>query len=60
MIQMPKTVVRKEENIDETLRRFKRDVSKSGNLTQARKKEYYIKPSTERKNRKKILKNRKY
>ncbi|WP_050337348.1 30S ribosomal protein S21 [Candidatus Phytoplasma phoenicium] len=57
---MPKTVVRKEENIDETLRRFKRDVSKSGNLTQARKKEYYIKPSTERKNRKKILKNRKY
>lgn len=57
---MPKTLVRKEENIDETLRRFKRDVSKSGNLAQARKKEYYIKPSTERKNRKKIVKNRKY
>lgn len=57
---MPKTLVRKDENIDETLRRFKRDVSKSGNLAQARKKEYYIKPSTERKNRKKIVKNRKY
>ncbi|MDV3167186.1 MAG: 30S ribosomal protein S21 [Vigna little leaf phytoplasma] len=57
---MTKTIVRKEENIDETVRRFKREVSKSGNLAQARKKEYYIKPSVERKNRRKIAKKRKY
>ncbi|MEC4558946.1 MAG: 30S ribosomal protein S21 ['Conium maculatum' witches'-broom phytoplasma] len=57
---MPKTIVREEENIDDALRRFKRDVSKSGNLAQARKKEYYVKPSVERKNRKKILKNKKH
>ncbi|WP_017192851.1 30S ribosomal protein S21 [Italian clover phyllody phytoplasma] len=57
---MPKTIVHEEENIDDALRRFKRDVSKSGNLAQARKKEYYVKPSVERKNRKKILKNKKH
>ncbi|MDV3167958.1 MAG: 30S ribosomal protein S21 [Candidatus Phytoplasma stylosanthis] len=57
---MTKTIVKKEENFDETLRRFKRDVSKSGNLMKARKKEYYVKPSTERKNRKKFAKNKKY
>ncbi|CAP18487.1 30S ribosomal protein S21 [Candidatus Phytoplasma mali] len=48
---MPKTIVREEETIEETLRRFKREVSKSGNLAAARKKEYYIKPSVEKKNR---------
>jgi small subunit ribosomal protein S21 len=53
---MPKTVVREEENIDDALRRFKRDVSKSGNLAQARKKEYYVKPSVEKKNRKRNIK----
>ncbi|WP_323847955.1 MAG: 30S ribosomal protein S21 [Phytoplasma sp.] len=57
---MNKTIVNKEETFDETLRRFKRDVSKSGNLAQARKKEYYIKPSTERKNRRRFSKNKKY
>ncbi|MCQ9618573.1 MAG: 30S ribosomal protein S21 [Candidatus Phytoplasma pruni] len=57
---MPKTIVLEKENIDDALRRFKRDVSKSGNLVQARKKEYYVKPSVERKNRKKILKNKKH
>ncbi|QTX02675.1 30S ribosomal protein S21 [Candidatus Phytoplasma luffae] len=57
---MTKTVVSKEESFDEILRRFKRDVFKSGNLAQARKKEYYVKPSTERKNRKKNFKNKKY
>lgn len=57
---MIKTVVQKEETFDETLRRFKRDVSKSGNLARARKKEYYVKPSTERKNRRRFAKNKKY
>ncbi len=46
---MAKTVVRDNETIEDTLRRFKRDVSRSGNLAQARKKEYYEKPSVTKK-----------
>ncbi|TVY12178.1 30S ribosomal protein S21 [Candidatus Phytoplasma pini] len=53
---MTKIFVAEEENIDEALRRFKRDLSKSGTIAQARKKEYYVKPGIERKNRKKNLK----
>ncbi len=48
---MPKTVVREKESIEDALRRFKRDVSKSGNLQEARKREFYVKPSVERKDR---------
>lgn len=46
---MAKTVVKENENIEDALRRFKRDVSRSGTLAQARKKEYYEKPSVTRK-----------
>ena len=46
---MAKTVVKENENIEDVLRRFKRDVSRSGTLAQARKKEYYEKPSVQRK-----------
>ncbi len=46
---MPKTVVREKESIEDALRRFKRDVSKSGNLQEARKREFYVKPSVARK-----------
>ncbi|WBL31657.1 30S ribosomal protein S21 [Candidatus Phytoplasma sacchari] len=52
---MTKTIVKKDENFEDTLRRFRRDISKSGILVQLRKKEYYVKPSTERKNRKKNM-----
>ncbi|QWB96476.1 30S ribosomal protein S21 [Mycoplasmatota bacterium] len=48
---MPKTVVREKESLEDALRRFKRDVSKAGNLQEARKREFYIKPSVERKDR---------
>lgn len=44
-----KTVVRKNESLDDALRRFKREVSKVGTLTEARKREYYVKPSIKRK-----------
>ncbi|WCA22459.1 30S ribosomal protein S21 [Candidatus Phytoplasma oryzae] len=54
---MTKTIVKKDENFEDTLRRFRRDVSKHGNLAQARKKEYYTKPSVDKKNRKKSLNN---
>ncbi|MCF7933015.1 MAG: 30S ribosomal protein S21 [Acholeplasmataceae bacterium] len=48
---MSKTVVRKDESIEDALRRFKRDVSKSGTLAEARKKQFYVKPSVDKKMR---------
>ncbi len=46
---MAKTIVKENESIEDALRRFKRDVSRSGTLAQARKKEYYEKPSVTKK-----------
>lgn len=46
---MAKTVVRENESIEDALRRFKRDVSRSGTLQEARKREYYLKPSVSKK-----------
>ncbi len=46
---LTKTNVKKGENIDDALRRFKRSVSKSGTLREARKRERYEKPSVKRK-----------
>ncbi|EKU94054.1 30S ribosomal protein S21 [Alloiococcus otitis] len=46
---MTKTNVKKGESIDDALRRFKRSVSKSGTLREARKREHYEKPSVRRK-----------
>ncbi len=56
---MPKTIVRKEESIEDALRRFKRDVSRSGTLAEARKREYYIKPSVDKKMRQRAAKTKK-
>jgi len=56
---MPKTVVRDKESIEEALRRFKRDVSKSGTLAEARKREFYVKPSVDRKNRQRQARSKK-
>lgn len=46
---MPKTLVREKEPIDEALKRFKREVSRAGTLAEARKREFYVKPSVTRK-----------
>ena len=46
---MPKTVVRENESLDDALRRFKRQVNKAGILTEARKREFYVKPGLKRK-----------
>ena len=46
---MSKTIVREKESIDDALRRFKRDVSRSGNLQEAKKRQYYLKPADVRK-----------
>lgn len=53
---MPKTVVRDTESIEDALRRFKRDVSRSGTLAEVRKRKYYEKPSVEKKLRRKANK----
>ncbi len=57
---MPKTIVREKESIEDALRRFKRDVSRSGTLAEARKREYYEKPSVTRKNKRKAAMTKKY
>lgn len=46
---MPRVVVKEGENLDDALRRFKRQVSRSGTLAEARKREYYVKPGVKRK-----------
>lgn len=56
---MPKTIVKKEENIDDALRRFKREVSKSGTLAAARQREYYVKPSVDKRMRQKAARSKK-
>ncbi|MBQ7170005.1 MAG: 30S ribosomal protein S21 [Synergistaceae bacterium] len=47
---MMTTVVRKEgEQIEDTLKRFRREVAKVGTLREARKREHYEKPSDAKK-----------
>ena len=46
---MPRVVVKENESLDDALRRFKRQVSRNGNLAEARKREYYVKPGIKRK-----------
>ena len=46
---MAKVVVKENEALDDTLRRFKRQVSRNGTLMEARKREYYVKPGVKRK-----------
>ena len=45
---MAKVIVRKNESLDDALRRFKRGVSKDGTLQEYRKREFYVKPSVAR------------
>ncbi len=47
--EMPRVVVKENENLDDALRRFKRQVSRNGTLAEARKREYYVKPGVKRK-----------
>jgi len=50
--------VRDNENINQALRRFKRKVEDAGTLDVLRKKEFYEKPTTERKRKKGAAKAR--
>ena len=51
---MSKTVVRKNESLEDALRRFKRSVSKTGTLAEARKREFYDETSDEEQTKRKI------
>ncbi len=62
---MSKVVIKSNEDLDEALRRFKRQVSRSGTLAEARKREYYVKPTVKRREkseaaRKANRKNKRY
>ena len=46
---MSKVVVKENEQLDDALRRFKRQVSRNGTLLEVRNREYYIKPGLKRK-----------
>ena len=46
---MSKVVVKENEQLDDALRRFKRQVSRNGTLLEVKKREYYIKPGLKRK-----------
>jgi len=54
------TRIRKNESLETALRRFKRNVSKSGSLAEYRKREYYEKPSVRRKKKSEAARKRKY
>jgi len=56
---MAKTVVRNNESLEDALKRFKRDISRSGTLAEARKREYYVKPSVSKKIKQRQNKNKK-
>ena len=46
---MSRVVLKENENLDDALRRFKRQVSRHGTLAETRKREYYVKPGVKRK-----------
>ena len=55
---MPRTVVRKEESLDEALRRFKRQVNKAGIIQETKKREFYLKPGLKRKRKSEAARKR--
>lgn len=57
---MSKITVHENESLDDALRRFKRNVSRSGTLRESRKREFYEKPSVRRKKKSEAARKRKY
>jgi len=47
--QMPRVILKENDNLDDALRRFKKQVSLNGTLAEARKREFYVKPGVKRK-----------
>jgi small subunit ribosomal protein S21 len=59
LLSMPGIKVKDSEYFDSALRRFKRSCEKAGVLTELRKREFYEKPTQERK-RKKVATQKRY
>jgi len=57
---MPKTIVRENEDLDDALRRFKRQVNKAGTLQEVRKREFYLKTGMKRKLKSENARRNKY
>lgn len=57
---MTSIIVREGENFEQALRRFKKLVERAGIQTELRKREYYEKPSVERKRKEIAAKKRVY
>ena len=53
-----RTVLVKDGNVDKALRKFKKKIQEDGLLNELRDREFYEKPTTERKRRKSAAKNR--
>ncbi len=56
---MSEVKVNNNESIDNALRRFKKECSKSGVLAEAKKRKHYEKPSTKRKKKEEAAKRNK-
>ncbi len=57
---MAEVRIKENESLDNALRRFKRQVSKSGLMGEMRKREHYEKPSVKRKKKSEAARKRKY
>ena len=57
---MSEVKVRKDESLDQALRRFKRQCQRSGVLSEVRKREHYEKPSVKRKKKSEAARKRKF
>jgi small subunit ribosomal protein S21 len=55
-----RTNVRKNESLEDALRRFKRGVSKEGTLAEVKKRKHYEKPSVKRKKKSEAARKRKF
>jgi len=53
-----RTVLIKDGNVDKALRKFKKKIQEDGLLNELRAREFYEKPTTERKRKKSSAKNR--
>lgn len=57
---MAETHVRKNESLDQALRRFKRSCSKDGVIAEVKKRKHYEKPSVKRKKKSEAARKRKF
>ncbi|MBT9175871.1 MAG: 30S ribosomal protein S21 [Firmicutes bacterium] len=57
---MSEVKIRKDESLDQALKRFKRQCQRSGVMSEVRKREHYEKPSVRRKKKSEAARKRKF